>query len=781
MIERPEGPPARPGPAGGAGGDVPGSRNDRPAREVAETIPPGARSEGVPTGDLDRLPARDELGKAGQEFPLPSGEVIGGRYRLLAPHGKGGQSWVYRAEDTTGRHPAADRLALKLYKETVNPDREVMRVIAGLEHPGLLPILDHGWSAGRFYEVMPWAEGGSLLDRVETGGPLGVEELTGVVRVVNDVLEYCHRHNVVHADIKPANLFYLDPARTRLVVGDFGVAAHLQEGESLVPLERFTPGFLGPEAYAGEVGPPSDYHALGVTLIWLATGKSPWEGRERTEAGKRQIQRQILSGRLPVPDALPPRFQDLVQGLLIKERGERWGPGEVRRWLAGESVPVAERGLAHPWAPAPAPAGGEAAPGGVRSFLFEGVHYTDPVELARAMAERWEEARKRLYRGHVREWARTFDLDLANRLQDIEEEERDQNRGVHRMLGLLDPDGPYCYSGLVCDTPADLGRTLGEALASRDAAVELQVVRALESGTVEDWLRRLGDPERADRLRRLISRGLASDRMALWGVHYTLCPDEPLELDGVRFEGAADLAAHLAADWRGRAALATDPRILTWISAACGLEDKVAEWLRVAGDYESDPERGLAVFIALIHPGAGDDPAVLSPLRARVRDRLARVKEALDEHVFRGEKARQIEGEGRDLAGTSVEELGFKELMDLDLRARAWLDTCRRAEVSLFLTRRTEGVLTRHVYGEHVKRAAELAREAVARVEALREAVSRVGGSVRGLDELRARAERARSYEDHLAVVEVAVQLVEKIHRERAAELARVEDRRSRR
>ncbi len=395
MIERPEGPPARPGPAGGAGGDVPGSRNDRPPREVAETIPLvsealdggpgttplgprtppgeppsgdagvptaelgaplGARPEGVPTGDLGRLPARDEFGQAGQEFPLPSGEVIGGRYRLLAPHGKGGQSWVYRAEDTTGRHPAADRLALKLYRETVNPDPEVMRVIAGLEHPGLLPILDHGWSAGRFYEVMPWAEGGSLLDRVETGGPLGVEELTGVVRVVNDVLEYCHEHEVVHADIKPANLFYLDPGRTRLVVGDFGVAAHLQEGESLVPLERFTPGFLGPEAYAGEVGPPSDYHALGVTLIWLATGKSPWEGRERTEGGKRQIQRQILSGRLPVPDALPARFQALVQGLLIKERGERWGPREVRRWLAGESVPVAERGLAHPWAPAPAPA-----------------------------------------------------------------------------------------------------------------------------------------------------------------------------------------------------------------------------------------------------------------------------------------------------------------------------------------------------------------------------------------------------------------------------------------
>lgn len=755
---------------------LPGSDPAATGELPAEVIP-------LPTAELPLGPAPPRT--VGQEFPLEAGAVVEGskgRYRLLQqPFGRGGQSWVYRAEAVAqadsqpGHSWARERLVLKVYREAVDPDPAVLGVIADLDHPGLLRIVDHGWYKGRFCEVMPWAEGGTLLDRVEAGGPLGVDELRRVVELVNSVLEYCHGQAVIHGDIKPANLFYLDSARTRLVVGDFGVAAHLRPGESLAPLERFTPGFLGPEAYGGDVGRESDYHALGVTLIWLATGRSPWAGREGTESGSALIRRQILSGALPVPDGLPERFRTLIAGLLVKERERRWGSREVQRWLDGKDVPGPRRPDVRPGAPPPS----DAEPALGRAFLFEGVYYTAPVELARAMGGHWVEGRKRLYRGHVREWARTFNLDLANGLQDIEEEERDQNRGVYRMLGLLHPSGPYCYSGLVCETPADLGRLLGQALACGDSAIQLQVVQALESGTVEDWLRRLGRLELADRIRRLTSRGLAADRRALWAIHYELCPGESLELDGVRLQTPADLAAHLAADWRGRAELTADPRTLAWLSTSGGLEVQVAEWLRLAGDYRSDPARGLAAFITLIYPGASTDPAVLSPFRGRVEYLLARVKEALEEHVFRGDTAREIEREGRALAQTVVDELSFTELRDLDWRARAWLEACRRAEVEFFLARQSEGILTRRVYREHVAWAAQLAAQAVARVEALRETIGWVGGPMQGLNDLRAQAERARDYEDHLTVVEAAVELVEKIHRQRSAELARVEARRS--
>ncbi|MCL6580113.1 MAG: serine/threonine protein kinase [Firmicutes bacterium] len=732
----------------------------------------------APVPETEAMEPR-EVGSAGphvrrgsdDHLPVRPGEVVGGRYRVLEYYRSGGQSWVYRAEDVSGVEPGKDArcLALKFYKETVEPDPKVLDVIASLKHPGLLPVLSYGWHGTRLYEVMPWAAGGSLLDLVSQRGRLEPEGLTQVVRVVNGVLEYCHAQGIIHGDIKPQNLFYLDETRTHLVVGDFGVAALLPPGQSLASLALGTLGFYGPEAYAGVVGRESDYHALGVTLIWLASGRPPWpdpkeEGKGIEEVLRQQIKRRVLAQELPVPDSLPERLQVLIRGLLVKDRKYRWGAREITRWLAGQDVQVPEPPAPVELAPTP--------PTGRTAFMFEGENYTATADLAAAMAEHWEEARKRLYRGHVREWVRTFDLDLANRLQDIEEKERDHDRGVHRMLTLLDPDGPYRYAGIVARTPADLGRILGEALLREDAAVERRVTQALESGTVEEWLRSLGDPEGADALRRLISRGLAGDRTALWGVHYVLCADAPLELDGSRLETPRDLATHLAADWEAGSRLSTDPRVLAWL-AARGLQAEVRQWLLVAGDYAKDPGRGLAAFIPLIHPGAQDDPGIKRAYAARLQDRLEEVKTALDEHVFRGRAAEEIERQGRDLVSTPVEALDLRRMIDLEARVSAWLETCRKAEVSVFSSERPEGVLTRYVDYLHTGQAAQLAREAVSRVEDLNDTLTRVGGCVPGLEGLRAEARAASTYEEHLAVVERAIELVSKLHREYEEALAR--------
>ncbi len=742
MTEKPEDRP--PGSDSASTAELPAGSGPAPTTELPAGSGPASTAE-LPA----EPPTPGAPGPAGQEFPLAAGEVIegsNGRYRLLEPHGRGGQSWVYLAEALSGRHPPGTRLALKLYRETVAPDQRVMEVIAALEHPGLLRVIDYGWRQGRFYEVMPWAEGGSLLDLVETGGPLGAEELRSVVRLVNDVLEYCHAHEVIHGDIKPANLFFLDSARTRLVVGDFGVAARLRPGESLVPLERFTPGFLGPEAYGGDVGRESDYHALGVTLIWLATGRSPWEGREGTEEGRRRIRQQILSGTLPVPDALPERFRTLIEGLLVKERGRRWGNSEVRRWLAGQNVPVAERGMAHPRVAAPAPAG-------ARSFLFEGRIYTDPVELAEAFAHNWEEAKKRLYRGHVRRWAETFDLDLANRCQDLEESETDQDRGVFRMIYHLHPGAPFAYRGEVQSSPEAVGAALGRALEAQDQAAVERIAEAAAKGLLAEWLRGRGREELAAAVDELAA-GLDGDRQfALFRLHYVLCPERPYRSAGSELATPLDLALFLAGDWAGRAHLAWDTGLLAWLTER-GRGREVADWRAASGNYEGDHERGMAVFLALVCPETASEPRVIEAYRARVEARLERVRELLETYDYQGNKAQELEGEGRELAASDeVDASDYRTIVELHGRAQRWLE--RWARLRRDSPEWGEGIFPSGEADRMVAAATATLDQAMDRLEALVRFLREQGGGFpwRTLAELRQAAARAETVKEKLTVL----------------------------
>ena len=166
--------------------------------------------------------------------------------------------------------------------------REIL-VVAGLQHPHIVPVLSAGEMAGRPYLVMPFVEGESLRARISRGGAMRVVDAVGVLRDVARALAYAHERGIIHRDIKPDNvLIHAGSA----VVADFGVAKALDVARrtpgmaaqgtlTAAGASLGTPGYMAPEQIAAD--PNADYrvdiYAFGATAFEALAGKSPFHGR----------------------------------------------------------------------------------------------------------------------------------------------------------------------------------------------------------------------------------------------------------------------------------------------------------------------------------------------------------------------------------------------------------------------------------------------------------------------------------------------------------------------
>ncbi len=217
-------------------------------------------------------------------------DFSGTRYELLEPLGRGGMGAVYLARDRElGRE-----LALKVLGDPDPAPAAVdrllaeARIIARLEHPGIVPVHDAGrLPDGRVYYAMKRVSGTRLDALVRQGPPL-VERLRLFERVCETVA-FAHASGVIHRDLKPENVMV--GAFGEVLVMDWGLAK-LQAEEVPAPLGgvpagstatqegtvQGTPGYMSPEQARGEIGAidaRSDVFALGALLHFLLTGTPP--------------------------------------------------------------------------------------------------------------------------------------------------------------------------------------------------------------------------------------------------------------------------------------------------------------------------------------------------------------------------------------------------------------------------------------------------------------------------------------------------------------------------
>ncbi|NJL29730.1 MAG: protein kinase [Thermoanaerobaculia bacterium] len=208
-----------------------------------------------------------------QASSTPGGEIEGaaGRYRILEPIGEGGMGTVYRAHDLE-----LDReVALKATQlQNADPEhssrleREA-RILARLEHPGIVPVHDVGTLAdGRLFYVMKLVRGHRLDTHVATIDSLA-ERLRLFVRICEPVA-FAHAHGVLHRDLKPPNVMV--GAFGEVLVMDWGVARIATDGTPFTAVGTIlgTPGYMAPEqAFGSKVDERTDVYSLGVDVAFL--------------------------------------------------------------------------------------------------------------------------------------------------------------------------------------------------------------------------------------------------------------------------------------------------------------------------------------------------------------------------------------------------------------------------------------------------------------------------------------------------------------------------------
>jgi serine/threonine-protein kinase len=210
--------------------------------------------------------------------------ALADRSRIERELGAGGMATVYLAHDL--RHDR--QVALKVLRSDVASElsaerfgREI-RLAARLNHPNILPLFDSGEADGFLYFVMPLVEGESLRDRLNKTRQLAIDEVIQLATEVASALDYAHRHEVIHRDVKPENILLHDG---HAVVADFGIGKAISAATNDTTLTQTglsvgTPAYMSPEQAVGEdiIDGRSDLYSLGCVLYELLTGEQPFTG-----------------------------------------------------------------------------------------------------------------------------------------------------------------------------------------------------------------------------------------------------------------------------------------------------------------------------------------------------------------------------------------------------------------------------------------------------------------------------------------------------------------------
>lgn len=305
--------------------------------------------------DVDRLveTARAEaanIRKATRSPNSPEFPRIPG-YTIEAELHRGAQGIVYRAEDAHGQAVAikvlGGRHAISA-NDRLRFEREV-RLLHELDHPGIVPVLEHGSTEDFLFFVMPLVKGKPLDVALTTKG-ISISDRVELFIQIAGALEAAHRVGVIHRDLKPSNILVDDAGQAHLI--DFGLAGSLRtSGESAASLTK-SGQFIGslpwasPEHGGGQsvrIDTRSDVYSLGVILYQSLVGVFPYS----IDGGPLEILERIR-GEPPeslrsIDPAIPRDLETITLTALRKEPERRYQSvgqfrNDLRRWISGEAI-----------------------------------------------------------------------------------------------------------------------------------------------------------------------------------------------------------------------------------------------------------------------------------------------------------------------------------------------------------------------------------------------------------------------------------------------------------
>ena len=277
----------------------------------------------------------------GSDPIAPLRTALKGRYEIQRQIGQGAFATVYLARDI--RHERS--VALKVLNADASSEasdlrfiREI-RLLAGLQHPNILPLHDSGHVESLLYYVMPYVGGETVRTRVTRERQLPWQVAVSIACETADALNHAHAQGIIHRDIKPENILL---SAGHAIVADFGIARVIDLA-GVRQLTRTgaggpgTPAYMSPEQLLGdrELDGRTDIYSLGCVLYEMLSGKPPF-------AGKDGFARRFTQP-APTPSStrkdVPPWLDAIVVRALARAPEDRYGTaGDFARALTSRSI-----------------------------------------------------------------------------------------------------------------------------------------------------------------------------------------------------------------------------------------------------------------------------------------------------------------------------------------------------------------------------------------------------------------------------------------------------------
>jgi serine/threonine protein kinase len=248
-------------------------------------------------------------------------------YKIINEIGSGGMATAYLAEHQKLGNKAAIKV-LKPELAAIDHIRQRFeneaRIMASLNHPSIVRVLDYIEEPDMLAIVMEYLEGQNLDEWVQENGAMQQELLIPLFSKVLDAFEYAHDKNIVHRDIKPSNIF-LDKNRDPKIL-DFGIAKLVQEGSKVLTqtgTQMGTPIYMSPEQVhdSKHIDHRSDIYSLGVTLWFCLAGKAPYNTYDESTFA---IFKKIDSEPLPELN-LSEDYNKIIRKATAKDKEARFG------------------------------------------------------------------------------------------------------------------------------------------------------------------------------------------------------------------------------------------------------------------------------------------------------------------------------------------------------------------------------------------------------------------------------------------------------------------------
>ena len=251
--------------------------------------------------------------------------TLGNRYQITEKIGMGGMAEVYKATDSTLGRTVAVKVMLPQYASDPNfaaRFRQEAQAAANLSSPYIVNIYDWGRDGDSYYIVMEYVRGTDLKTAIQQRGSIHPRKVAEIGSQVCSALSVAHGYDIIHRDIKSANIMVQGDGNVKVM--DFGIAQAGHPGMTQDSSVLGTAHYVSPEQAQGKkLTPASDLYSLGIVLYEAATGQLPFDGPDVVSVAMKQV------SDLPVPPRqinpnIDPQFEAIIMTALQKNPDDRF-------------------------------------------------------------------------------------------------------------------------------------------------------------------------------------------------------------------------------------------------------------------------------------------------------------------------------------------------------------------------------------------------------------------------------------------------------------------------